>query len=518
MNKDLILIVDDEPDISLILKLQLEDAGYQTVRARDGIEALDCLSRGVFALMLLDIKMPRMDGMQVLARARTEHPDIAIIMMTAHGSEDIAVEAMKQGAVDYISKPFSTDDAMKRVERAIQYNRTRQENLRLQATLAEEQKKTEAILQGMTDLLIAVDAGGRLMMVNRQTETLLSRKRGEIIGRKVDEVISADIPPERLPCRIALETAAPCLDASYNLRLEQGQIAVLSSAAPLHDNSGQLVGAVEIIRDISALKALEQEKEDFVSMLSHDLKTPITAVVGSIDLVREGRLGPVNDEQQEFLESAVESCADMVELIDTLLDIHKFEAGKMILDFKPEEPQLLIHKSLSRFRSISKRTQVALSARFADQLPHITVDRNKFSRLIGNLLTNAFKFTPEKGEITVTADLVTDISAIRGRIPAGAYAPEAIEEGKEYLQIVVSDTGIGIPAEQLGVIFDRFVQARTRRAGKTKGTGLGLAFCRKVMDAHKGYIWAESHEGKGSSFFLLFPVAAVGAVGGTRRE
>ena len=518
MNKDLILIVDDEPDISLILKLQLEDAGYRTVRARDGIEALDCLSKGKYALMLLDIKMPRMDGMQVLARAHVEHPDIAIIMMTAHGSEDIAVEAMKQGAIDYISKPFSTDDAMKRVERAIQYNRTRQENLRLQASLAEEQKKNEAILQGMTDLLIAVDSDGRIMMVNRQAEALLGKGRGEVIGMKVDEVIFSDIPADRLPCKIALETAAPCLDASYNLRLEKGQIAVLSSAAPLHDNAGQLVGAVEIIRDISALKALEQEKEDFVSMLSHDLKTPITAVVGSIDLVREGRLGAVNEEQREFLESAVESCADMVELIDTLLDIHKFEAGKMILDFKLEEPPLLIHKSLSRFRSISKRTQVGLSAEFADPLPQIMVDRNKFSRLIGNLLTNAFKFTPEGGEIGVTAEALTDISTVKERIPHRAYAPETIEEGKPYLQVVIRDSGIGIPAEQLGVIFDRFVQARTRRAGKAKGTGLGLAFCRKVMDAHKGYIWAESHEGKGSSFFLLFPAAATGGGGGSRRE
>ena len=508
MNKDVILIVDDEPDISLILKLQLEDAGYQTVRARDGIEALEYLEKDSFTLILLDIKMPRMDGMQVLAKVRAEYPAIAVIMMTAHGSEDIAVEAMKKGAIDYISKPFSTDDALKRVDRALQFNRTRNENLLLQAKLAEEQKKTEAILQGMADMLLAIDTGGRIMLMNRKAETVFGADGRAFIGEKVEDVLKADIPAARFPCRLALETAAPCLDVAYNLNLEQGQIAVLSSATPLRDSAGNLVGAVEIIRDITTLKALEQEKEDFVSMLSHDLKTPITAVVGSIDLVREGRLGAVNEEQREFLESAVESCADMVELIDTLLDIHKFEAGKMVLDFRLEEPQLLVHRSLSRFRSIAKRTQVGLASNFAEDLPPVKVDRNKFSRLIGNLLTNAFKFTPEGGRIEVNADCIADLALVRDRIPTQAYSTESLEAGGAFLQIEVSDTGIGIPREQLDMIFDRFVQAKTRRMGKTKGTGLGLAFCRKVMDAHKGYIWAESQEGKGSSFFLLFPTAS----------
>ncbi|SNB47272.1 response regulator [Geobacter sp. DSM 9736] len=510
MNKDVILIVDDEPDISLILKLQLEDAGYRTIRARDGIEALDYLAKQKFSLMLLDIKMPRMDGLQVLARAHTEYPEVAVVMMTAHGSEDIAVEAMKKGAIDYISKPFSTDDALKRVERAIQFNETKQENLRLQLRLAEEQKKTETILQGMADLLVAVDTEGRVMMVNRTAGKLLAKPSGEMVGARVETVLKADIAPERLPCMVALQTASPCLDVGYNLRIGQEEkIAVLSSAAPLHDSSGKLIGAVEIIRDISAMKALEQEKEDFVSMLSHDLKTPITAVVGSIDLVREGRLGPVNEEQQEFLESATESCAEMVELIDTLLDIHKFEAGKMVLDFKVEEPPQLIQKALSRFRSVARRTQVNLYSTLAPNLPPIRVDRNKFSRLLGNLLTNAFKFTPEGGEIEVSAHRAQDLPNLRERmIATEAYPADTLLAEKEYLQLTVRDNGIGIPSELLGLIFDRFVQARTRRIGKTKGTGLGLAFCRKVMDTHQGYIWAESKDGKGSSFILLFPVAS----------
>ena len=152
------------------------------------------------------------------------------------------------------------------------------------------------------------------------------------------DLIRTDIPVEQLPCQVVLRTGEPCLDVSFVLHSVQGDIPMLSSGTVLYGNNGDLAGSVAIARDISALKALEQEKEDFVSMLSHDLKSPITAVVGSIDLVREGRLGPVNAEQKEFLESAIESCEEMVEMIDNLLDVHKFEAGKMVLTFRARGP------------------------------------------------------------------------------------------------------------------------------------------------------------------------------------
>ena len=506
MNKDKILIVDDESDIALILKLQLEDAGYSTVRARDGVEALECLARTKFELVLLDIKMPRMDGMQVLNRVMEENETQAVIMMTAHGSEDVAVDAMKKGAIDYIAKPFSTEEIVKKVAHAIRFNRTRQENLLLQQKLEEEQKKTEAILQGMADLLIAVDDRGQVMTVNRKAEEVLGASRELLVGQRVEEVLKADIPAEQLPCRVVVQTAAPCLDIAYTIRHNETNIPVLSSATPLFNGAGQLAGAVEIIRDISKLKELEQEKEDFVGMLSHDLKTPITSIVGALDLVREGRLGKVNEEQRDYLEMAVESCGEMVGLIDTLLDVYRFEAGKMVLAFRQEEPQLLIHRTMIKFRSVAKRAGINLYATIDGDLPLIPVDRHKFSRLLNNLLSNAVKFTSEGGDIELKAEEVKDLAAVRARIPEQLYPAPDLPEGRGYLQISVRDSGVGIPPDDLVTIFDRYTQAKNRRLGKSQGTGLGLTFCRKVMDAHRGYIWAESIKGEGSTFFLLFPL------------
>ncbi|BDV44930.1 hybrid sensor histidine kinase/response regulator [Geotalea uraniireducens] len=506
MNGDRILIVDDEADIALILKLQLEDIGYRTVRARDGAEALEILEGESFALVLLDIRMPRMDGMEVLARIRRDYPELVVVMMTAHGSEDIAVEAMKKGAVDYISKPFSSDDMKGRVERAIQYNRTRLENERLQRELDEQRQKMAAILRGMADMVVAVDRQGNVITLNGKAEELLAIRAEEVLGRPVEELLQADIPASRLPCRVVLTTGEPCLDVTYVVAQGKRRLPVLSSATPLRNATGEMIGSVEILHDMSTLKALEQEREDFVSMLSHDLKTPITAVVGSIDLVREGRLGTINAEQKEYLDSAVESCDEMVEMIDTLLDVHKFEAGRMQMAIAEEELAPLLRRILSRFEPVALRAGIRLFLHLPPAPILFPVDRSKFFRLLGNLLSNAIKFTPEEGEIEIRAEIVAEPLALAGPLSAAAYPPANLPVAGRFLLLTVRDTGAGVPADCLVSIFDRFVQAKNRRQGKTGGSGLGLAFCRKAMDAHDGFVWAESELDKGSSFHLLFPM------------
>jgi two-component system, OmpR family, phosphate regulon sensor histidine kinase PhoR len=503
---DRILIVDDESDIALILRLHLEDAGYLSMRARDGIEALEQLATESFSLMLLDIRMPRMDGMEVLRHACERYPLLPVIMMTAHGSEPIAVEAMKRGACDYIAKPFNTEELLKSIHQVLTLSRTRQENRVLQQRVEEERQKTEAILQGMADLLVAVDRQGRVITLNRRGVELLGVSREEALGHPLRDLIKVDIPVDELPCQVVLKSGAPCLDVAFTLHSILGDIPMISSGTVLYGNNGEVAGSVAIARDISALKALEREKEDFVSMLSHDLKSPITAVVGSIDLVREGRLGPVNGEQKEYLESAIESCDEMVEMIDNLLDVHKLEAGKLVLSFRGEEPQTLIAKGVARFRSMARKAELTLTTSFTPELPTVMVDRAKFLRLLGNLMANALKFTKEGGTIQVSAE-VADIQEVKGRIPPALYRQESLPAAGRYLMMTVRDSGVGVPEGARAIIFDRFVQAQHRRRTRTGGSGLGLAFCRKMMDAHGGFIWVESELSKGSSFITLFPLA-----------
>jgi signal transduction histidine kinase len=229
-------------------------------------------------------------------------------------------------------------------------------------------------------------------------------------------------------------------------------------------------------------------------------------VVGSIDLVREGRLGPVNIEQKEYLESAIESCDEMVEMIDNLLDVHKLEAGKLVLSFRAEDPQALITRGVARFRSQARKAQLTLTTSFPPELPVVMVDRAKFLRLLGNMISNALKFTNEGGRIEVAVEVVA-LDQVRGRIPTALYAPDTLPVAGDYIMMTICDTGVGVPEGSRTIIFDRFVQAQHRRRTRVGGSGLGLAFCRKMMDAHHGFIWVESELNKGSSFITLFPLS-----------
>lgn len=245
---------------------------------------------------------------------------------------------------------------------------------------------------------------------------------------------------------------------------------------------------VKSIERCLAIKSLEREKRDFISMLSHDLKNPLTAAIGSIDLVREKRLGPLNREQASYLLSAIESCNEVVAMIDNLLDIHRLEAGKLAFHKTPANLSELTQQVVAGFRGMIKHAQIQLHTQLEEELPLLPLDKNRFSRVIANLLANAVKFTPCDGVITV-------------RCYCGVSADSQVA-----IMLSITDTGNGIATIELPTIFDRFVQARNQTGRGSGGSGLGLAFCKMVVEAHNGTITADSREGVGSEFTISLPL------------
>ncbi|MDD2321935.1 MAG: response regulator [Geobacteraceae bacterium] len=378
---DKILIVEDEPDIALALKIALESVGYEPFWAGDGEKALQILlDDNDCHLALLDIRMPGIDGVEVLKRLRSSNRDVAVIMMSGHGSEELAVECIKIGAEDYLSKPFVLDDMLQRVERARSH---------------------------------------RLAVIEK--------------------------------------------------------------------------------------KRLEQEREDFFMMLSHDMKNPMTAVIGSIDIMREGRLGPVNEEQVDYLQSAIDSCNEVILMIDNLLDIRRFEVGKMQLSIQPYQPVDIIRKVVAQFSRAAERDGIRLSLEFKDGIPDIAVDRNALTRIMGNLLGNALKFTPEGGEINVSCNRIEPSDAHLTRVPSYVSLPDGFLERQCFVMLTVRDNGNGIPSDELKCIFDRYMQSSSNGGRERGGAGLGLSFCQLAVESFGGAIWAESEAGQGSEFIILLP-------------
>jgi 2-C-methyl-D-erythritol 4-phosphate cytidylyltransferase len=250
---------------------------------------------------------------------------------------------------------------------------------------------------------------------------------------------------------------------------------------------------------------LEQEREYFALMLSHDMKNPMTAVIGSIDIIREGRLGPVNEEQVEYLQSAIDSCSEVVAMIDNLLDIRRFETGTMKLAIAPCNIGEIIQKVAEQFTPTAKHDGITLSLNLDSSPPDIGVDRRAFVRVMGNLLSNSLKFTHEEGEIIISCHCIENSGQQRLRIPPCVSVPKRFSEIPCLVRITVRDTGSGIPQEDLERIFDRYTQSKGGSGRERGGTGLGLSFCKWAVESFDGVIWAESEDEQGSEIIILLP-------------
>ena len=239
----------------------------------------------------------------------------------------------------------------------------------------------------------------------------------------------------------------------------------------------------ELNRAMLHAEASSRAKSEFLANMSHELRTPLNSIIGFTEVLRDRRAGPVNDQQREFLTDVWESGKHLLRLINDLLDVSKVEAGK--LELEPSEFSLgeLLEGCLAIFSERSLKHGVKLSAEISEDTNHITADERKIKQIVLNLLGNAFKFTPDGGEVGIKAE----------------------RKGGEF-QVAVWDTGIGISRENLGMLFQPFVQVGDMLSTKKyEGTGLGLYLSRQLVELHGGRIWVESELGKGSMFTFTIP-------------
>lgn len=261
----------------------------------------------------------------------------------------------------------------------------------------------------------------------------------------------------------------------------------------------------EAFLESTGKKQTELEKDDFLLKYSHDLKNPLTAAIGAIDIIREGRLGQVNEEQAEYLHSAIGSCNEVVAMIDNLLDIRRFEAGKMSLSISPHNPEEIIRNVAERFSRSAVHEEIGLSINIDAGVPNIRVDRKVLTRIIDNLLVNSFNFTPEGGEIFVTCSYVKKPHAEVAAIPPHLSVPQLFSKVKSFVKIAVRDTGDGITSGAFDEILNRSARSTVDSGRGHGGAGLGLAFCKWGVEGMGGVIWAEGESDEGSEVIILLP-------------
>jgi signal transduction histidine kinase len=225
-------------------------------------------------------------------------------------------------------------------------------------------------------------------------------------------------------------------------------------------------------------------KSDFVSHVSHELRTPLTAIKGAVDLVLREVAGPLTEKQVHYLTRVRSNTQHLAGLINDLLDLSKIESGKIEVKSSRVSLSSLVHEVVEAFRPVAAEKVIALEATILEPSILVWADRDKIDQVLTNLIGNALKFTPVQGRVVSTS-----------------------RNGHESVQVSVSDTGLGVPPDEKEKIFAKFYRVPEINGGNSKGTGLGLAIAKALVELHRGRIWVESEEGRGSTFSFTLPIS-----------
>lgn len=522
MSKEKILIVDDEKDVLVLCQRILETQGYDVKTANSGYEVIELTNQEHFDLLLTDIKMPGMSGLEIAQTLKQSDPGIICVTMTGFSTMDMAINAVKLGIDEFILKPFTPKDLKLAVTKALEKERLRKENFRLRSliplfelnkrllgTVDEEQllnhvvkiatKETKAYLIG-------------LYIINESDEVLTSVSFTEPEGTEQNKKASITLAKEAMEQeqQLVLDIDDPLIPYDQLLR-DLGAVSVIST--PLKSqkaNLGALVlaqkenrfapsdsefllvlcGQASIalenarlftkIQDAyKQLKQLDTMKSEFINIAAHELRTPLAILMGYVTVLE----AEVEEAQQLYTAHINRNAMRLRSLIDNMLNLKHLESGTVAMSHESLHLAETIQEVIQDVSLLVKEKQLDINVDIPNDFPEMVMDREKLDLILVNLVHNAAKFTPPSGQINFRA-----------------------ETSDGWALISINNSGVIIPQELLDRIFDRFFQVERTLTREHGGAGLGLAIVRGMVAVCGGSITVESNEEKGTTFTFTLPL------------
>jgi two-component system phosphate regulon sensor histidine kinase PhoR len=475
-----ILVIDDEQRIREGCFKILTKENCLVEVAESGERGLEMIAENYYDIILTDLMMPGISGMEVIAKVRERHLDTVVIVITGFATLEHSIEAMKKGAFDFIPKPFTPEQLRVVVGKAVEMTRTLQD-------IATEKTRFKTLVNYLAGGVLVTDKNKNIILYNPTLLRML-RYDGEPLNDKpiasltTDEALTDIIDGilELNPGEFKVLSAE--IEPPDKGERSSDQLYLRAQAVPFKSRSGEILGSVTIIDDITHLKKLDEMKSSFVSMVSHELRSPLSTILSQIKVIMDGLAGELTAKQTDILHKMSRKVEGLVDLTNDLLDLSRMEAGLIVQDKGQVQLMDILENLVEFMQSRAKEKDIQLTLEKAD-LPLISADPKSMEEVFSNLITNAIIYTPEGGEVSIAGGVKGD-----------------------FLEIRVGDTGYGIASDQLPLIFDRFYRVKTDKTRYIVGTGLGLPIVKSIVEAHNGTVKVESQEGVGSTFSVRLPL------------
>jgi PAS domain S-box-containing protein len=474
-----ILIVDDDQALleALPRALRMRMDGLEIETCDSAPDALEKIQDVDYDAIVTDIKMPGMDGLALLGAIAKVRPSTPTLLITGHGERELTVEALRGGAYDFIQKPIERDYIVSALTRAIEKRRLDRE-LEQQKVALERHSR---VLEHIGDGVFLVDGEGLIQLWNPAARAITGLAADAVLGRPAGEALpgwdelAQAIPVSRFP------GTTHDVDKTIPFELRGTEVWISISGVEFAD------GTVYAFRDLTTQRAMDEMKGEFVATVSHELRTPLAAIYGAAETLRQRQLD--DRDRQRLLAVISQESERLARVVEEILLAGHIDSQRLQLAEARFDPAELAQEVVARMEQHA-RNEVSFSLVAPASLPALSTDPDKFRQVLINLIENAIKYSPEGGHVEVT-----------------------LEPRDAHLSISVRDEGLGIPANEQRLIFDKFYRVDPNLTRGVGGTGLGLYVCRELVRLMGGRIWVESAHGEGSTFFVDLPLESAAASG-----
>lgn len=466
-----LLVVDDNIMNAEIIKDTMESLKQKVTIANNGKQALEIIEREKFDLILLDIMMPDMSGFDIIKHLKVnpKTANLPVVFVSALDSTDNIVKGFNLGSYEYIVKPFKIAELKARILNILKIKD-------LQDELAAEKKILDIVFDYSADGIALLNSEKNIISCNEKLLKWLGKERWQVINKNFCEILSCN----KEKCFFEQELFKGYFE--FKLSTENSKKRLLGvSCSEVLSSLNEVEGCVLVLRDITAYKEIEAQKETFVAMLTHDLKTPVRAQTQALKMLLDEKFGKLNQAQAEIISETLNSNKYMASMLDTLLTAYKYENGNITLNKIQIDLNEIIKSCCNELKYLAEEKNQNIIYDFKSQVCPLFADPIEIKRVFQNLLYNAISYSLEDSEILIT-------------ISNSAYS----------VMVSFKDNGKGISEEEIKTIFDKY----TSHAKKFRqvGTGLGLYLAKHIVEMHGGEISVKSEPGKGSCFTVSLPL------------